>query len=173
MSELEKYTSFRETAKNVGYVILGLAFLGLLLLLAMGFIYGAVWVSAKLYPIAAGLSVIGLVILVLTLLPSTIFRGSRRFCGNGIVLVSYIWGISLWMYSILVLYQLLGPLGMFLGFAFLGFGSVPLACVALLFHGEWGTIGELILSVLLIFLIRILGYWVISKGEQPAEIYDD
>lgn len=164
--EPQAQSSIAEKAKTVGYLILGIAVFGLLAAIAMAFIYGILWISAKLYPIVVILSVLGLIALVVNLLPSAIFKGSRRVCGNGIVIVSYVWGLALWMYATLILYQLWGGVGMFFGFALMGVGSIPLACVAMLFAREWALIGEVLLSVVIIFATRALGHWVISKGQE-------
>ncbi len=168
MNEPLTRSSVSEGAKGIGYGVL--VFAGLLVLAAIGmaFVYGMVWISSKLYPIVEVLSVLGLAVLILNLLPSAIFKGSRRICGNGIVIVSYVWGLSLWMYSILILFQLWGVGGIYLGFVTLGVVTVPLACVALLFRAEWSLTGQLILWAVIVFATRALGYWIISKGEMPA-----
>lgn len=166
-------SSISETAKGIGCWILGFGFLAVLIAIGTAFIYGVVWISAKLYPIVEVLSVLGFIVLVLNLLPSAIFKGSRRICGNGIVIVSYVWGVSLWMYSILILYQLWGVGGIYLGFATLGVVTVPLACVASLFRGEWSLTGQLILWAVIVFATRALGYWIISKGEMSVPDFSD
>ena len=53
----------------------------------------------------------------------------------------------------------------------MGVGSVPVACVALFFAGNWGMIGQIVLSVLIIYATRALGLWVLSKSpaQVPAE----
>jgi hypothetical protein len=157
-----------EKVKAGLWTLLTFALFGVLVGLGFAFIYGLVWISAKLLPIVEFLSAIGGAALVLCLLPSAIFRGSRRFCGNGIVLVSYVWGIALWMYATLVLYDHWGAVGMFLGFILMGFGSVPLAGIACLFRWQWGLIGTLVLDVIIIWITRLLGHWIASKGEPPS-----
>ena len=159
--------------KALGYFLLGALWFAALVVVTGSVVYGMVWVSAKLYPIAETLSVFGFVVLVLNLLPSTVFKGSRGYCGNGIVIVSYIWGVALWMYAILVLYGTWGAVGIYIGFLTLGVATVPLACLASLFKGEWALAGELILAVSIVFCTRALGFWIISKVaddpiQQPA-----
>ncbi len=166
MNSTESPTGVIEKAKGLAYSLLGVGFLVLLIGIVLALVHGMVWIAAWLYPIVQILAGLGFAALVLCLIPSSIFKGSRHFCGNGIVLVSYVWGISVWMYSTLVLYQLWGPVGMVLGFILLGFGSVPLACVALLFRWEWGLIGQLVLWTVIVYVIRALGYWIRSKGES-------
>jgi hypothetical protein len=137
----------------------------LVVLLAVGaaFIFGLVWISAKLYPIVEWLSLLGVVVF-LVCLPLSIFKRIRRPCGKGLVGVSYLWGLGLWMYSILALYDLWGLAGIYIGFFTLGYVTVPLACLALLFKGEWSLLGQVVLWFLIVFCMRMLGYWIISKA---------
>lgn len=130
-------------------------------------LYGAVWISSRLYPLVLSLSAVGFTILVLNLVPSTIFKGSRRICGTGIVIVSYIWAVALWMYATLILYQTWGAIGMLLGFGLVGLGSIPLAGIDLLSRGEWLALGQVLASAVIILGIRRFGRWVISKGKPP------
>lgn len=106
------------------WYLTGGAIVLLLIALGVAFIYGLVWVSAKLYPIAEVLSLLGLVIF-LVCLPLSVFKRIRRQCGNGLVGVSYLWGLGLWMYSILCLYDLWGVAGIYVGFLTLGYATVP------------------------------------------------
>lgn len=162
----------RERLTSTAWFLGGILVLVVLVGISLALLYGLVWVTSKLYPIAQALASLGTILLVFMLLPSAIFRGSRVFCGNGIVVVSYLWGLSLWMWSLLLLYTLWGLAGLFLGFVFLPFGAIPLVCIALLLHGEFGVIGIIILSVIAIYAVRLLGYWIISKGTPKTVSFD-
>jgi hypothetical protein len=162
-----------EEVKGLAWVLVGSLFVFAILGgLGLAFLYGLVWVVSKLYPVAQALASLGTVLLIFMLLPSAIFKGSRIFCGNGIVLVSYLWGLSLWMWSFLLLYELWGLVGLFLGLILLP-AAVPLACIALLLADQLTVIGLIIFSVIAIFSVRALGYWVISKGmpREPSYYY--
>src|SRR5487761_1368425 len=115
----------KERTKTFFWAILVLLFLAVLFGLGFAFIYGTVWISEKLLPFVELLSAIGLAAFILCLLSSTIFRGSRRFCGSGIASVSFVWGLALWMFATLVLFDRWGAAGMFFGFALMGYGTVP------------------------------------------------
>ncbi len=160
-----------ERLQTTGWVLAGFFFIAVLVGISLAFLYGLVWITSKLYPIIQALASLGTVLLIFMLLPSAIFRGSRNFCGNGIVLVSYVWGLSLWMWALLLLYELWGLGGLFLGFILLP-AAVPLVCVALLLGGEFSTTGLIILSVIMIFAVRALGHWIISKGVPKETSYD-
>ena len=88
------------------------------------------------------------------------------------MVVSYIWGAALWMYATLVLFELWGSLGLLLGFVLLGFGSVPLACIAALLHGEWALLGEMVFGFVIIAATRFLGIWIASKGTSQWDQYE-
>lgn len=166
----EPETSVLQSVKSEAYWLFGVAVFVIAVALV---IHGLVWISAKLYPTAAALSVLGLVVLLLNLIPSAIFKDSRKCCGNGIVIVSYIWGAALWTYSILVLFDHWGSLGIYVGFFTFGVATVPLACLASLFKGEWSRVAELILSVAVVFSTRALGLWIASKGiDAESDIRD-
>lgn len=164
--EVERKPSILEHLKSPSYLLVGVVGSSILIALGMAFTYGLVWLSAKLYPIAEALSVLGLIALVLNLLPSVIFKSSRKYCGNGIVIVSYIWGGALWMRSILALYDEWGTMGIYIGFITLGVATVPLACLASLLKGEIGVAGMLAFSVVIVFSTRALGNWITEKGQE-------
>jgi hypothetical protein len=161
-----------ERLQTTGWVLGGFFFIAVLVGIPLAFLYGLVWITSKLYPIIQALASLGTVLLIFMLLPSAIFRRSRNFCGNGIVLVSYVWGLSLWMWALLLLYELWGLGGLFLGFILLP-GAVPLVCIALLFTSEFSAVGLIILSVITIFAVRALGHWIVSKGVPKAVAYYD
>lgn len=148
--------------------VLGILVYAAVIALALAFIYGLVWVVDKLLPLALFLTALGSALFVFMLLPSAIFKGSRRFCGKGIVVVSYIWGITLWVLAIRILYAEWGTLAMLLGIVFLPPGAVLLLFVALFFQGDFPLMGLLLLLVILIYSVRALGRWIVSKGHKPT-----
>ena len=145
-----------DSLKTAGGLIVGIALMVLLSGIGMAFMYGIVWIASWLYPLVQILASLGTTLLFLMLLPSAIFKGSRNFCGVGIIIVTYIWGLSLWLWIILFLYELWGIGGLFAAAVF------PFA---ILFSGEWGFIGLVLLSLFFIGAVRELGFWIISKGE--------
>ncbi len=148
-----------ESLKAAGMLIGGIAFMALLAGIGLALMFGIVWIASWLYPIVQVLASLGTTLLFLMLLPSAIFKRSRNFCGAGIVIVTYIWGLSLWLWIILVLYEVWGLLGVFVAAIF------PFA---VLLSGQWGFIGSVLLSLVLIGAVRALGFWIISKGEPSA-----
>jgi len=155
--------------KNLRATATGLLFWIVLMILigavvAM-FLAGTLWITSLLAPLAWLLAGIGTLLLPLLLTVSAVSPRSRRFCGQGIALVSYSWGIALWMWATLALYQLWGVFGLFTGFVLVGVGSVPTACVALLFHGQFRAVIFMIVAVMLLFAVRTLGLCIAAKGS--------
>lgn len=129
-------------------------------------LFGTIWASSKLLGLVAAAGQVGTVLLFCLLLPNAPIPRNRRWVGAGIVIVSYIWGIGLWMFATLVLFNLWGTMGIFLGVLLLGIGSVPLACVALVIAGEFSAVGQIVLAAATIFAVRILGRWIESKAPR-------
>lgn len=152
-----------EKLKEVGWTVLGIAFLVIIALLVGLFIRGGAWLSEKLYPWLVGISSLAIVILIFVLLPLAIFRKTRSLAGNGIMISSWVFGITLWVWGLLLTYHLWGAIAVFIGLFLLGVGVVPIAMLATLFKGMWSTLGELVLLTILTFGTRLAGAFVITK----------
>lgn len=64
---------------------------------------------------------------------------------GGFFIVSYIFGLGVWMYGFLVTYQFWGGTGTFIGLLLGVVGVVPLGIIAAALHGTWYYVGELII----------------------------
>jgi hypothetical protein len=137
-----------------------------LVILPAVYLLGIVWVATKLLPLAGLLAVNGAAALPVLLIVSACLRRSRKFCGDGVVTISFIWGAGLWMWATLALYSVWGAFGLWIGLIFLGVGSVPVACVALLFAGKFAALGGTILAAVLVFGVRALGIRIASTGNE-------
>jgi hypothetical protein len=155
--------------KNLGFILLGIAFFGGLLLLSVFFIEGAVWVTVKLTPVIEWANLVAFVIAVLLILPSFI-RSGRGFAAICYIIVSYVFGITLWMYSLIVAYALWGTAGIVIGLLLMGVGVVPVAIVAALLHGEWFAIGNLAFGLVLTFGTRALALFLASKADHERSL---
>ena len=100
------------------------------------------------------LSVLGLVVLILLLLPLAFPRTTRPSASTGMYVVSYVWGVALWMAATGILLNAWGMVGFVIGVLLLGIGSVPVACVACVIAGDWLNLGALVLGVVLVFGLR-------------------
>ena len=111
------------------------------------------------------IAVLATFVLIFVLLPLALFKRNRHWCGTGVIYVSYAWGVALWMFATLALNFFWGPWGMILGFMLLGIGSVPLACVALLFAAKLKWVGGMLLGIVLVLGGIVFGEWLASGAE--------
>ena len=79
---------------------------------------------------------------------------------------SYVLGLSLWVWSLLLTYSIWGGVAVFIGLFLFGVGIVPVAMLATLFHGMWSDLGQLVLGLVLVFGSRILAIWLGNKVER-------
>lgn len=143
-----------EKIKGAGWVVLCLGFFVLIVLLIGLFIHGGAWLGAKVYPWLESISSVALVVTVLILLPLSFIHRTRGFASVSLLVVSYVFGLSVWVWGLLLTYHLWGAWAVFLGLFFLGVGVVPIAMLATLFKGMWPQLGELIFLTVLVFGLR-------------------
>ena len=158
-----------EIAKNLGFMFLGIGLLVGLLLLCGLFIEGAVWATIKLTPIVEWANLIAFLASIFLIVPAFIKVG-RAFAAIGYLIVSYVFGLTLWMFSLIVAYALWGAAGIIVGLALMGVGVVPVAAVAALLHGEWYAIANIAFGVVLAFGTRALAAFLASKADRERSI---
>jgi hypothetical protein len=155
----------KEKIKDLGWSLLGIAFFIGLMLLAVLFIKGGLLLNATLYPWLVLISGITFVISLLILLPLGIFKKTRGVSAIGLLIASYIFGATTWVWSFLLAYVFWGFMGLFIGLFMGGIGVVPIAMLASIFHGEWAVFGQLILLVVFTFGVRFLSLYIAEKAE--------
>jgi hypothetical protein len=158
----------KDKFKHIGSVLLGIGIFIGIILLAVFFIKGGLWLSEILYPWLSLISAIAFFVCVLILLPLALFRKTRRFSGLGLFIASYIFGASLWVWAFLLTYVLWGAAALFIGLFLAGVGVVPIAMLATLFHGEWSVLGQLALLLIFTFGSRMLALHLSEKAEQQS-----
>ncbi|MBI4619907.1 MAG: hypothetical protein HY739_07075 [Desulfobacterales bacterium] len=161
-----------EKIKGAGAAILGIGFFLVIVLLIGLFIHGGAWLSAKVYPWLTIAFSITFGIALFILAPLGIFRRTRGFSGNGMVISSYIFGLTLWVWGFLLTYTLWGGLAVFIGLFLFGVGVVPIAMLATLFKGMWLTLCQLLFLTALTFGSRILGVFLLGRSERIESKYE-
>src|SRR3989344_2582453 len=138
-----------------------------------------------------GIAGIGFFILIITAFVLLIMGGARLFeilnpvleliggltwgiifTGSGIVLSTYLVGAIIWFSSFYITYSLWGFLGIFIGVLFFGLGVFFTAILALMFNGEFGSALFLIIALTLLYLIRMLGYHIISRHKPINAVFE-
>jgi hypothetical protein len=135
-------------------------------LLALLITRGGAWLSDKLYPWLVGLSAIAFAFSVLELLPLAIFRETRGYSGAGFYLVSFVFGVTLWVWSFLTTYVLWGGFALAIGLFMAGVGVLPIALLATAFKGHWWSFCQLLLVAIATFTTRGFGLYLVERAEQ-------
>jgi hypothetical protein len=162
-----------EKLKELGWGLLGIIFMVALIILGGLFIYGGVWISDKVYPWLIPISAIALGVSIFIFLPLGIFRKTRAFAGNGLFIASYVFGATLFVWSLLVAYQLLGVVGILIGLALAGVGVVPVAMFGTIINGLWSLLLELLLITGFTFGTRILGAYLVEKATPKEALWPE
>ena len=164
--QTRQVTGMKEALKNVGNIALGIAILVGVIVIAVFFIKGGLWLSEKLLPVLSVLSGFAFLACLFVLLPLALFQPTRPFGVVGLYIASYIFGASAWMSGLLLTYTLCGLVAVFFGLFLFGVGVVPLALIALLFKGLWLPFFSLFLMVFLTYACRFMALYLIQKGDE-------
>ena len=144
-----------------------------ILFLIVLFVRGMVWMSEKALPWLLTASEISILVVIIILLPMCLFRKTRGLGGLGCFYASYVFGLELWAYSCLFVVSTWGYVALIIGLFLAGVGVVPVAMLSALFHGEWTSLLELILSVVLTFGTRAFAFWMLAKADRAAREAED
>lgn len=154
-----------ERLKGIGALLLGTVALIAAISLVAVFFLGIGWLSGHLFPWFSKASLVAGSILFLVLLPLSIVRKLRPFTSAAILLISFVFGITLWMEGLLVTLSTWGTFAVIVGILMGGIGVVPIGMLAALFHGLWETLLELLILTVLTFGSRIFSQWLASSCD--------
>jgi hypothetical protein len=159
-------SDFVEYLKFAGDFLLAIGGLVLLCSIGIALKNGAVWSGAKTFPwlINAYVFTFGVCLLITPLL---LFRGARGFVGNTYIRASYVFGITTWVWSLLLAYSYWGVFSVIIGLVIIPFvGVFPVALLACLFHANWSTAGELFLAGIVVCIVHFKGALFITWGKD-------
>ena len=163
----ERSGKLGRVAAGFGWTLRALAIgVGSLLLIAV-LVRGMVWASAKALPWLRWGPRIVFDICFFVLLPLCVFRKTRPWAGTAFVIASYAFGLMLFAFSCIVAFEIWGYTGLIIGLVFFGVGTVPVAFLATLLHGEWWLLLNIVLGVVFTFGTRFLGIYLASKKHPP------
>jgi len=147
------------TLGGITIVVVGCILLGVLL-------FGFAWLIDKLLPVALLLSLLGGCAFVPLFVIAFVSTPRRNACGEWIMRISEVWGVALWMWGILALYELWGGVGFLLGVMSVGVGTVILVVIALLLHGKVLLSLGVVLAVGIILAVRFMGA-IFASQRKP------
>ena len=97
---------------------------------------------------------------------TALFRRTRGFSAVGLFISSYIFGIILWIWSIILTLELWGVFAVIIGLLFVGVGIVPVAILALIFHAQWSSLGDIAIMLVSTYGARVLALWLANKADR-------
>ena len=143
-----------------------------IILLALMFLQGGVWLGDKALPYFVWLARITAGV-VLVLLPMAAFRQTQRLAARGLMYASSIFGITLWVWGLVLTYNLWGVGAVLVGLFLFGVGVVPMAMLATVFAAMWSIFGQLFLLVAMTYWTQRFGRAIILKlHKEEQKVYE-
>src|SRR3989344_9227923 len=154
-----------EKLKNIGWTSAGLLFFALAILLMVFLIQGGVGFIENHQDLIDTMNeiIIGIILLLLVL---SVIPRLRIFTGLSINYATSVWIFLLWLNCLGITYELWGLVGMFIGVIMLGLGIFVTAPLALLFAGQWSIALTLLLTLGIMYCVRMLGGWIAGKHRD-------
>ena len=123
-------------------------------------------IAVKAYTFTLPFYELALAVAIFVLLPLTIWRKTRGAAGAGLLITSYIFGLTTWLLGAAVTFGSFGWFGLIIGLLFLGLGVVPLAIIGAIFKLDNGGLAlVLFVMVVVTFGARFGGAYAASKAE--------
>lgn len=154
--------------KSIGSFVLVIGFFILLIFIATFFIKGGVWIGSKVFPWLSIIMWLVFAIDLLIILPLGLFKKTKGASAIGLVVSSYVYGITLWFWALLLTYFIWGTVAVIIGLFIVGVGVVPIAMLATAIKGEWAITGQIVLLIVLTFGSRMLGFYFGAKADELA-----
>lgn len=160
-----------EKLKGLRAGFAGLGILAAVIALAVIFLRGATWLSVTVYPWLTPAFFSTLIVCLFVLGPTALFRGTRGFAATGLLIASYVFGFILWVWSFLLTLKLWGMFAVLAGLILVGIGIVPVALLAVLFHADWLSLGDMAILIVATFGSRMLALWLAAKADRQGQVY--
>jgi hypothetical protein len=158
--------NLKEKFNNIAWTIAGIIIMLVIVFIPFIFIKGGVWLSAKVYPWLVIIMNFSMVISLFILSPLSFFKKTRGIAGVGLIYLSYVFGVTLWVWSFFLTYTLWGTIALIIGLFIMGLGVIPIAILATIFNGAWSELGHLILGIVMTFGTRFFGAYIATRHEE-------
>lgn len=139
-----------------------------LIFLMVAFFQGAATIGSWALPFLGKLAGFLFLLVLPLLLILAAPRRTRGFAGAGFYACSFVFGVTLWIWSLLYTLTTWGWFAVIIGVLMGGVGIVPIAMLAALFHAQWMILGQLFLCVAVVFACRAFGLFLIAKASEPT-----
>ena len=105
-------------------------------------------------------------LVIFVFIPLGFFRGTRGFAAVALMLSSYIFGFTTWLFSAAVTFGLLGWFWLIVGLLFAGLGVAPLGIIAAIIKGYGSVAWGIVFGLFLTFGSRFLANYWGEKAER-------
>jgi hypothetical protein len=100
-----------------------------------------------------------------TCLIVSVFKRARSFAAFGLKLISYLLGLSLWLWALVLAYESAGVSWTIIGLCCGGVGVVPIAFMAELWRTEWTHSIQIAVAAVALYAVRSISYFIASGAE--------
>jgi hypothetical protein len=132
-------------------------------------------VTAVVDTIYSVLPISGAILFLLTILviaPLAFVPTTRKIAGKALIVISYGFGIILWIGSAITVYVICGVGALLVGLLLLGLGPIPMALLIHLLHRNWSNFADILSVIFLWAVTRFGGIYALSKSRArhaPAD----
>jgi hypothetical protein len=158
--------SLSNKAKDIGVTLFGIAILLGILTLGIAILYGAAELSLWALEWAPAVVGTAIVLCLFVMTPLSLIPSTRGIAGNGLYIASYAFGFALWILAMAFIYVTWGLMPVIIGLLLGVIGVVPIGIIASIVEGHWVVLGNLATLLLLTYLTRGLGIWLIQKAAD-------
>jgi hypothetical protein len=154
--------------RNTAVFIVGAVLFVATILISSIFLIGITWLTTVLYPFVQFIESLTLQSCFFILLPLGFFKTTRTFAATGFAVAAMVMAITVWLKSVLVVYQYWGFIGLSAGIILGIVGIVPLGLAAAAMNQLWAAVGQISLGIALYFGLYILGIYLRSTMKIQA-----
>jgi GYF domain 2 len=171
-AEVGSRSAIVATVKSLGSALLGIVVLVGIFSFSVLFLYGSIWVSKHIIYYVFFASVSAFAACVIIFFPLALIRGTRFISVYGFFCSSFLFGLHLWLVSLVHVYNYWGLKGVIIGTLMFGVGVVPIAFLAEVLHSEWMYAAVIVGLVVLTYASRIFALWLATKIEEQRQPRD-
>src|SRR4030065_2757888 len=154
--------------KSIGWTIIGTGIVLAMIMLTIFFIKGGVWLASKVLPWLQVIMWVVFTLDILIILSLGIFKKTKGASGIALFLSSFVYGLTLWLWGLLLTYMIWGIVPVIIGLFIMGVGVVPIALLAVAIEGDWAIFWQLILLLVITVGSRALGYYFTRRADELA-----
>jgi hypothetical protein len=152
----------------LGYLVM-FSFLTGIIFIVLFFIKGSDWLNENIFLWLYDVTVYVFIIDIVIFLPLAFFRQTRIFSGLGFYLSHVFYVLTLWSWSLILVFEIWGKVSVIIGVIIFGVGVIPIAVLATLAKLMLGISGQLILLIILSLGVYQLGAFLIGSYFECRE----